>query len=67
MNSLPSALVFLLMIFAGWVNRQQVIVIECLKAENGLLRKPSKPSPVVVATKSPSAVPSVFDTRIVTQ
>ncbi len=27
----------------------------------------SNPTPVVVATKSPSAVPSVFDTRIVTQ
>ena len=28
---------------------------------------PSKPNPASVATKSPSAVPSVFDTRIVTQ
>jgi hypothetical protein len=25
MNSVPSALTFLLMIFAGWVNRQQLI------------------------------------------
>jgi len=33
MNSLPSALAFLLMIFAGWVNRQQLIAIEYLKAE----------------------------------
>jgi len=39
MNSMPSALVFLLMIFAGWVNRQQLIVIEYLKTENGLLRE----------------------------
>jgi len=36
---MPSALVFLLMIFAGWVNRQQLILIEYLKAENGLLRE----------------------------
>jgi len=36
---MPSALVFLLMIFAGWVNRQQLIVIEYLKGENGLLRE----------------------------
>jgi putative transposase len=39
MNAVPSALVFLLMIFAGWVNRQQLIVIAYLKAENGMLRK----------------------------
>jgi transposase InsO family protein len=39
MNSVPSALAFLLMIFAGWVNRQQLIVIEYLKAENEMLRK----------------------------
>jgi hypothetical protein len=34
MKALPSALAFLLMIFAGWVNRQQLIAIEYLKAEN---------------------------------
>jgi hypothetical protein len=40
MNSVPSALmIFLLMIFAGWVSRQQLIAIEYLKAENGLLRE----------------------------
>ena len=39
MNSLPSALAFLLMMFAGWVNRQQLIVIEYLKAENEMLRE----------------------------
>ena len=38
MNALPSALAFLLMIFAGWVNRQQLIAIEYLKAENEMLR-----------------------------
>jgi putative transposase len=39
MNSVPSALAFLLMIFAGWVNRQQLIVIDYLKAENQMLRE----------------------------
>jgi putative transposase len=39
MNSVPSTLAFLLMIFAGWVNRQQLIVIEYLQAENGMLRE----------------------------
>ncbi len=39
MNSVPSALTFLLMIFAGWVNRQQLILIDYLKAENGMLRE----------------------------
>jgi putative transposase len=39
MNCVPSALAFLLMMFAGWVNRQQLIVIDYLKAENGMLRE----------------------------
>src|SRR5258708_2372946 len=37
MNSMPSALAFLLMIFAGWVNRQQLIAIDYLKAGNRML------------------------------
>ena len=36
---MPSALGLLLMIFAGWVNRHQLIAIEYLKAENRLLRE----------------------------
>ena len=39
MGSVPSALAFLLMIFAGRVNRQQLIVIDFLKAENRLLKE----------------------------
>jgi putative transposase len=39
MNSASSALSFVLMIFAGWVNRQQLIVIDYLKAENRMLRQ----------------------------
>ena len=44
MNSLPSALAFLLMIFAGWVNRQKLIAFEYLKAENKMLRERLKSS-----------------------
>src|SRR5258705_8285649 len=39
MGSVPSVLAFLLMVFAGWVNRQQLIVIEFLQAENRLLKE----------------------------
>ena len=38
MDSLPSALTFLLMSFADWVKRQQLIVIAYLKAETRMLR-----------------------------
>jgi putative transposase len=39
MGSVPPALSFLLMLLAGWVNRQQLIVIEFLQAENRLLKE----------------------------
>ena len=39
MNALP--LQFLMMIFAGWVNRHQQDVIEYLQAENRALREQS--------------------------
>jgi hypothetical protein len=39
MGSVPSALAFLLMIFAGWVNRHQLNVIGFLQAENRLLKE----------------------------
>ena len=35
----PSPLAFLVFMVAGWVSRQQVIVIEYLKAENRMLRE----------------------------
>ena len=35
---MPSVLAFPVMLFAGWVNRQQLIAIEYLKTENGVLR-----------------------------
>ena len=39
MGSGPAALTFLLTIFAGWVNRHQLIVIDYLQAENSMLRE----------------------------
>ena len=39
MNLKPSPLAFLVFLLAGWVSRQQLIVIECLKAENRMLRE----------------------------
>ena len=39
MSSEPPALTFLLTVFAGWVNRHQVIVIEYLQAENSMLQE----------------------------
>src|SRR5436190_15881898 len=39
MGSVPPLLSFLLMIAAGWVHRQQLIVIEFLQAENQLLKE----------------------------
>jgi putative transposase len=39
MGSVPPLLSFLLMIAAGWVHRHQLIVVEFLQAENGLLKE----------------------------
>lgn len=39
MGSVPSALAFMLMILAGWVNRHQLIVIEFLQTENRLIKE----------------------------
>ena len=39
MNLKPSPLAFIVFLLAGWVGRQQVIVIEYLKAENRMLRE----------------------------
>src|SRR5215467_7512016 len=38
MDSLPPPLAFLVLVFAGWVNRQQQAVIDYLLEENGVLR-----------------------------
>jgi putative transposase len=39
MGSVPPLLSFLLMIVSGWVHRHQLLVIEFLQAENGLLKE----------------------------
>ena len=39
MNLKPSPLAFIVFLLAGWIGRQQVIVIEYLKAENRMLRE----------------------------
>src|SRR5262245_6223626 len=39
MGSVPPLLTFLLMVVSGWVNRQQLIVIEFLQAETQLLKE----------------------------
>src|SRR5262245_61023640 len=38
MDSLPPPLAFLVLVFAGWVNRQQQAVIDYLLEENRVLR-----------------------------
>jgi hypothetical protein len=38
MDSLPPPLAFLVLVFAGWVNRQQQAVIDYLLEENRILR-----------------------------
>ena len=39
MNLKPSPLTFIVFLLAGWISRQQLIVIEYLKAENRMLRE----------------------------
>ena len=39
MNLKPSPLAFIVFLLAGWINRQQLVVIEYLKAENRMLRE----------------------------
>ena len=36
--SVPMPTYFLIMVFAGWLNREQQAVIEYLKAENEILK-----------------------------
>jgi len=35
----PSPLAYIIYLLAGWIGRQQLIVIEYLKAENRMLRE----------------------------
>jgi hypothetical protein len=38
-NLKPSPLAFIIFLLAGWIGRQQLIVVEYLKAENRMLRE----------------------------
>jgi hypothetical protein len=38
-NQKPSPLAFIVFLVAGWISRQQLVVIEYLKTENSLLRE----------------------------
>jgi hypothetical protein len=44
-NPKPSPLAFVIFLLAGWISRQQLIVIEYLKAENRMLRERLKGRP----------------------
>ena len=39
MGSVPPLLAFLFVIVSGWVHRHQLLVIDCLQAENRLLKE----------------------------
>jgi hypothetical protein len=43
---------FLLLLFAGWVNRKQVEVVEYLKEENRVLREQAWPPAAAVHRRS---------------
>jgi hypothetical protein len=43
MDSLPPPLAFVLLFFAGWVNRQQQAIIDDLIEENRVLRATHRP------------------------
>jgi hypothetical protein len=64
----PSPLAFILFLFAGWISRQQLIVIEYLKTENRMLRERlngrslrlSDKERALLARKAPSAFHARF-------
>ena len=39
MNLKPSPVAFIVFLLAGWISRQQLIIVEYLKAENRMLRE----------------------------
>jgi transposase InsO family protein len=50
-NPKPSPLAFVIFLLAGWISRQQLIVIEYLKAENRMLRERLKGRPLRFSDK----------------
>ena len=57
MDSLSRPLAFLLLLVAGWVNRQQQAVIDYLLEENRILRAASLPDGCASPTTSAAAWP----------
>jgi hypothetical protein len=55
MDSLPPPLAFLVLLFAGWVNRQQQTVIDYLLEENRILREAHGPDGSASRTTSAAA------------
>ena len=56
-DSLPPPLAFLVLVFAGWVNRQQQAVIDYLLEENRVLRAANGPAAFASPTISDGASP----------
>jgi hypothetical protein len=46
MDPLPPQLAFLVLLFSGWINRQQQAVIDYLREENRILRAANRPNRV---------------------
>jgi len=57
MDSLPAPFVFVVFLFAGWVNRQQQAVIDYLLEENRVLRAAHGPRRLQSPTISAAAWP----------
>jgi len=57
MDSLPPPLAFVVLLFAGWVNRQQQAVIDYLLEENRVLRAAHDPGGSASPTTSAAAWP----------
>jgi hypothetical protein len=57
MDSLPPPFAFVVLLFAGWVNRRQQAVIDYLLEENRVLRAAHRPRRVHLTDASAAAWP----------
>jgi hypothetical protein len=57
MDSLAHPLAFLVVVFSGWINRQQQDVIDYLREENRVLRAAHALAGFLSATTSPAVSP----------
>jgi hypothetical protein len=57
MDPLPPPLAFLLLVFSGWINRQQQAVIDYLREENRVLVQRTVPNGFTSATTSDAVWP----------